>query len=84
MFRRLRKSLGRKNIAKTPLGQLMEGTIGRAVQRMLEAPNPFLQNIDHPANQMVGTDTETKIGTTLRIRLPRDYFNKIGDEWLDK
>lgn len=63
---------------KTPLGKLMGEIAAHSANRLLDdllKPNYLLDGID---------TSGMKIGTTLRIRLPSDHFNKIGDEWLDK
>lgn len=63
--------------SKTPLGKLM-------AELAAHSANRFLGDLLKP-NYMDGVDTSgMKIGTALRIRLPNDHFNKIGDEWLDK
>lgn len=63
---------------KTPLGKLMGKLAAHSANRLLDdllKPNYLLDGVD---------TSGMKIGTTLRIRLPSDHFNKIGDEWLDK
>lgn len=63
---------------KTPLGKLMGELAAHSANRLLDdllKPNYFLDGVE---------TSGMKVGTTLRIRLPADYFNKIGDEWLDK
>lgn len=73
----------REEYLKSPFGQSMQQMLNLSAAKiadLIQNPSAFARN---PMFDGIDT-TDMKVGTTLRIRLPRDYFVKIGDEWLDR